>query len=99
MDLPEMERRLQAAMAAIPAPTRVEMLSILTIRDDAERTQDTGGLHLSRVACGFLDRNAMVAQSLGPRFAAAFVKLPKHERQGIRRSPRAPALANHLDRL
>jgi hypothetical protein len=50
MDLPEIEQRLQGLVAAIPSPARVEMLRVLTIRDDAERAREIGRLHQSRIA-------------------------------------------------
>jgi len=50
MDLPEIERRLQELVGAIPAPARAEMLRVLTIRDDAERARQIGRLHQGGIA-------------------------------------------------
>ena len=49
MDLPEIEQRLRGLAAAIPSPARVEMLRVLTIRDDAERARVIGDLHQSGI--------------------------------------------------
>ncbi len=49
MDLPEIEQRLRELVASMPEPGRVEVLRILTIRDDAERAREIGHLHHSGV--------------------------------------------------
>ncbi len=44
-----MEQRLREHVAAIPPPARARILSVLTIRDDAERAQEIGHLHRSGI--------------------------------------------------
>lgn len=49
MNLPEVEQQLRELVAAMPQPGRVEVLRILTIRDDSERANQIGNLHRSGV--------------------------------------------------
>lgn len=44
MGLPEIEQRFREVVATIPPPARVEILRILTIRDDAQRAREIGRL-------------------------------------------------------
>jgi hypothetical protein len=49
MDLPEIEHWLRGLVLGIPAPGRAELLRVLTIHDDADRTRNIGDLHMSGV--------------------------------------------------
>ncbi len=48
-ELARIEERLREVVATIPAPAQTEILRILTIRDDAERAREIGGLHGSGI--------------------------------------------------
>ncbi len=82
MNLPDIERRLQVAIAAIPAPVRAEMLRVLTIRDDAERAREIGELHRSGILPATTD--LLIDAEADPHLRAVLVGMLRETRRELK---------------